>query len=40
MVVNDETRADYDSVIIQLKKEFNEFPALIHWDPYGIFFYI
>ena len=36
-MINDETRTDFDSVTIQLKKEFNEYPSHIHWDPYCMY---
>ncbi|EFA79999.1 DEP domain containing protein [Heterostelium album PN500] len=35
VVVSDETRQDWSSVIVNLKREFNNYHQMVNWDIYG-----
>jgi len=35
VVLLDEKRSDWDSVILQLKREFIQYPRHLGWDPRG-----
>eukprot|EP01133_Synstelium_polycarpum_P004114 gene4114-4804_t len=35
VVVSDESRQDWSSVIVSLKKEFNNYHSMVNWDIYG-----